>query len=104
MTDTPNSLGKAILDENFTSRRSIAANNHPSISANAKHVRSMSESTQLPPAVANVPPELIRGYVHTKKINDYLVGTTLGEGSFAKVKEALHVLVGEKVNHACRNK
>ena len=70
--------------------------------ANSKHVRSMSaESTQLPPAVAVVPPELIRGYVHDKKISNYRVGRTLGEGSFAKVKEALHVLVGEKVSYEC---
>lgn len=51
----------------------------------------------LPPAVANVPTEHIRGYVHNKKVNHYLVGSSLGEGSFAKVKEAFHVLVGEKV-------
>ena len=67
--------------------------------ANSKHVRSMSESRQLPAAVAVVSPEQIRGYVHGKKVNDYLVGSTLGEGSFAKVKEALHSLVGEKVSY-----
>lgn len=53
--------------------------------------------SNLPPAVISVPPEHIRGYVHTKKVNHYLVGSNLGEGSFAKVKEAFHVLVGEKV-------
>lgn len=52
----------------------------------------------LPPAVVNVPAEHIRGYVHNKKVNHYLVGSNLGEGSFAKVKEAFHVLVGEKVS------
>ena len=51
----------------------------------------------LPPAVVTVPPEHIRGYVHNKKVNHYLVGSNLGEGSFAKVKEAFHTLVGEKV-------
>ena len=51
----------------------------------------------LPPAVASVPSEHIRGYVHNKKVNHYLVGSSLGEGSFAKVKEAFHILVGEKV-------
>lgn len=63
-----------------------------------KHVRSASDTVRLPPAVANVPPDDIRGYVHAKRINDYLVGSTLGEGSFAKVREAFHVLVGEKVS------
>ena len=53
--------------------------------------------SNLPPAVVNVPAEHIRGYVHNKKVNQYLVGGNLGEGSFAKVKEAFHVMVGEKV-------
>lgn len=69
-----------------------------------RHTRSKSEPapppflTKLPPAVANVPKEDVRGYVHAKRVTNYLVGSTLGEGSFAKVKEALHVLVGEKVS------
>lgn len=57
-----------------------------------------SYKSKLPPAVANVPADHIRGYVHNKKVNHYLVGNNLGEGSFAKVKEAFHVLVGEKVS------
>lgn len=70
------------------------------------HARSVSDSatlcstifvSKLPPAVANVPKEDIRGYMHTKRVQNYLVGNTLGEGSFAKVKEAFHILVGEKV-------
>ena len=54
--------------------------------------------SKLPPAVASIPADHIRGYVHTKRVNHYLVGSNLGEGSFAKVKEAFHVLVGEKVS------
>lgn len=53
---------------------------------------------RLPPAVATVPREDWKSYVHSKKVNNYLIGATLGEGSFAKVKEAFHVLVGEKVS------
>ena len=80
----------------------------------ARHVRSKSESdgssepfaSKLPPAVTNVPKEDIRGYLHSKRVNNYLVGNTLGQGSFAKVKEALHQLVGEKVrrriSYLCR--
>lgn len=53
--------------------------------------------SKLPPAVANVPKEHIRDYAHGKTVNSYLIGNVLGEGSFAKVKEALHTIVGEKV-------
>ena len=57
----------------------------------------LSAVLKLPPAVATVSPDAIRSYVHSKRVENYLVGDTLGEGSFAKVKEAFHVLVGEKV-------
>lgn len=66
--------------------------------ARTKHVRSVSEANKLPPAVAVVPAEHVRGYIHSKRVNNYLIGNTLGEGSFAKVKEGFHVLVGEKVS------
>ena len=56
-------------------------------------------TSQLPPAVANVPDDDIHGYAHTKKVYNYFVGSTLGEGSFAKVKEAFNILVGEKVTY-----
>ena len=51
----------------------------------------------LPPAVANVPREDVRSFVHHKKVGNYLLGRTLGEGSFAKVKEGMHIQTGEKV-------
>jgi len=51
----------------------------------------------LPPAVANVPKEDIRGFLHHKRVGNYLLGRTLGEGSFAKVKEGMHITTGEKV-------
>lgn len=86
-------------EDTIATKHSSVVSDHSSHLPNSKHVRRMSaESTQLPTAVAVVPPELIRGYFHDKKVNDYRVGKTLGEGSFAKVKEALHVLVGEKVS------
>lgn len=53
--------------------------------------------SKLPPAVASVPQEDVRSYVHSKRVTQYMIGSTLGEGSFAKVKEGFHVLVGEKV-------
>ena len=67
----------------------------------SKHMRSISEANKLPPAVAIVPADHIRGYIHSKRVNNYLIGSTLGEGSFAKVKEGFHVLVGEKVSFEC---
>ena len=54
--------------------------------------------SKLPPAVASVPLDDVRSYVHSKRVTHYQIGSTLGEGSFAKVKEGFHVLVGEKVS------
>ena len=33
-----------------------------------------------------------------QKIGNYLLGRTLGEGTFAKVKKALHMPTGERVS------
>ena len=33
-----------------------------------------------------------------KKVGNYLLGKTLGEGSFAKVREGLHIISREKVS------
>ncbi|KAK3098587.1 hypothetical protein FSP39_020986 [Pinctada imbricata] len=51
----------------------------------------------LPSKVVDVPRDVIRAFQHSKKVGNYLLGKTLGEGSFAKVKEALHIPTGEKV-------
>lgn len=42
--------------------------------------------------------ERIREFQHTKRVGNYLIGRKLGEGSFAKVREGLHVVTGEKVS------
>lgn len=62
------------------------------------HTEPTELTSRLPPAVATVPKEDWKSYLHSKKVNNYLIGNTLGEGSFAKVKEAFHTLVGEKVS------
>lgn len=36
-------------------------------------------------------------FSHTKRVGGYLLGKTIGEGSFAKVKLGLHIVTGEKV-------
>uniref|UniRef100_A0A8D0H928 non-specific serine/threonine protein kinase n=1 Tax=Sphenodon punctatus TaxID=8508 RepID=A0A8D0H928_SPHPU len=41
--------------------------------------------------------ERLRDFQHTKRVGNYLIGRKLGEGSFAKVREGLHVVTGEKV-------
>ncbi len=107
-TDNPSALER-VSDVSFTLGESI---NMPTGglgplrpgAARYGHHRSISEPStlafvsKLPPAVAIVHKEDTRGYLHTKRVNNYLIGSTLGEGSFAKVKEAFHVLVGEKVS------
>lgn len=55
----------------------------------------------LPAAVTRVPEELLKSFSHTKRVGTYLLGRTIGEGSFAKVKEALHVITGELVRNYC---
>ena len=35
--------------------------------------------------------------IRKKKVGNYLLGKTLGEGSFAKVREGLHIISREKV-------
>ncbi|RLW03265.1 hypothetical protein DV515_00006658 [Chloebia gouldiae] len=46
---------------------------------------------------AAAPRERLRDFQHTKRVGNYLIGRKLGEGSFAKVREGLHVITGEKV-------
>ncbi|NWS96445.1 HUNK kinase, partial [Mionectes macconnelli] len=46
---------------------------------------------------AAAPRERLRDFQYTKRVGNYLIGRKLGEGSFAKVREGLHVLTGEKV-------
>ncbi len=58
-------------------------------------------ATALPREVTNVPNELLEKYPHTKRVGNYLLGKTLGEGSFAKVREGLHTVTGEKVSANC---
>ncbi|XP_063303943.1 hormonally up-regulated neu tumor-associated kinase isoform X1 [Pelobates fuscus] len=55
------------------------------------------EESFLPPCVSNVSRDALRTFQHTKRVGNYLIGRKLGEGSFAKVREGLHVVTGEKV-------
>ncbi|XP_068126586.1 hormonally up-regulated neu tumor-associated kinase isoform X2 [Hyperolius riggenbachi] len=55
------------------------------------------EESFLPTCVSNVSRETLRNFQHTKRVGNYLIGRKLGEGSFAKVREGLHVVTGERV-------
>jgi len=60
--------------------------------------RDPTRRSMLPSAVTLIPDELLKGFPHTKRVGNYLLGRTIGEGSFAKVKEGLHVVTGEQVS------
>lgn len=99
------SSGWRVSPDTDDMEHSSTSGNRPTVLSNSRHVKSVAETSKLPPAVATVSPDIIRNYIHSKRVENYLIGDTLGEGSFAKVKEAFHVLVGEKVRicklHGC---
>ena len=51
----------------------------------------------LPREVTSVSKYEIEPFKQGRRVGCYLLGRTLGEGSFAKVKEGLHIITGEKV-------
>lgn len=51
----------------------------------------------LPPSVVQVSREEIKKFLRGKRVGNYLLGKTVGSGSFARVKQGLHILTGEKV-------
>ena len=57
-------------------------------------------TTKLPASVVQVPREDLKKFLQCKRVGNYFLGKTLGEGSFAKVKEGFHSPTGEKVNHS----
>ncbi|XP_056140309.1 LOW QUALITY PROTEIN: hormonally up-regulated neu tumor-associated kinase homolog A [Lampris incognitus] len=55
----------------------------------------------LPASLGSPAADVLRNFYHTKRVGNYLIGRKLGEGSFAKVREGLHALTGEKVSAIC---
>ena len=51
----------------------------------------------IPASLGSPAADILRNFYHTKRVGNYLIGRKLGEGSFAKVREGLHALTGEKV-------
>lgn len=52
----------------------------------------------LPVSLCSPAADILKNFYHTKRVGNYLIGRKLGEGSFAKVREGLHALTGEKVS------
>lgn len=52
----------------------------------------------LPVSLSSPAADILKNFYHTKRVGNYLIGRKLGEGSFAKVREGLHALTGEKVS------
>ena len=56
------------------------------------------ESHQDIPSMPEKPKSMIsQSKTKAKQIGHYVMGRTLGQGTFGKVKEAIHILTGEKV-------
>ena len=72
--------------------KSIVNNNRP----NEVTIRCSMEGL-LPEGVTTVSKADLEPFAKGKRVGSYLFGRTIGEGSFAKVKEGLHVSTGEKV-------
>ncbi|XP_036845333.1 hormonally up-regulated neu tumor-associated kinase homolog A-like [Oncorhynchus mykiss] len=51
----------------------------------------------IPASLGSPAADILRNFYHTKRVGNYLIGRKLGEGSFAKVREGLHAMTGEKV-------
>lgn len=52
----------------------------------------------IPASLSSPAADILKNFYHTKRVGNYLIGRKLGEGSFAKVREGLHALTGEKVS------
>lgn len=59
---------------------------------------SAGDEDALPVSLGSPAADILKNFYHTKRVGNYLIGRKLGEGSFAKVREGLHALTGEKVS------
>ncbi|XP_028323308.1 hormonally up-regulated neu tumor-associated kinase homolog A [Gouania willdenowi] len=62
-----------------------------------KTPNSAEDECTLPASLCSPAADILNNFYHTKRVGNYLIGRKLGEGSFAKVREGLHALTGEKV-------
>ena len=74
-----------------------------SLSRGNKHLsmavtpREINNYFELPAAVTKQNSTDIIRYKHTKRVGSYLIGKLLGTGSFAKVREGMHIHTSEKI-------
>lgn len=61
------------------------------------HVSKGTENNPPSSLVSGPTADILKNFYHTKRVGNYLIGRKLGEGSFAKVREGLHAITGEKV-------
>uniref|UniRef100_A0A672GD19 non-specific serine/threonine protein kinase n=1 Tax=Salarias fasciatus TaxID=181472 RepID=A0A672GD19_SALFA len=69
----------------------------PKYPGEGKTPNSAGNENILPASLGSPAADILKNFYHTKRVGNYLIGRKLGEGSFAKVREGLHALTGEKV-------
>lgn len=77
-------------------RDMVVDNSHPLCEGQTPS--SAEDEGVLPVTLLSPAEDIVKNFYHTKRVGNYLIGRKLGEGSFAKVKEGLHVSTGEKVS------
>ena len=75
-------------------KKSLTRGKHLSVAVTPREI---TQYFQLPAAVTKQNSTDIIRYKHTKRVGSYLIGKLLGTGSFAKVREGLHIHTGEKI-------
>ena len=73
-------------------------NNNINTENNSKSLNCENDNITIPSNFLISTKDIIARFPHNKRVGNYLLGRKLGEGSFAKVKEGLHTLTGQKVN------
>ena len=83
-----------LLRPDRKSRSLSRANKHMSMAVTPREINNYFE---LPAAVTKQNSTDIIRYKHTKRVGSYLIGKLLGTGSFAKVREGMHIHTSEKI-------
>jgi len=97
-SDAPMTLNNNTNSSGSSSSQSVQRHQTSSKSSSRDVTGDVTRRSMLPAAVTHIPDEVLDSFPHTKRVGNYLLGRTIGEGSFAKVKEGLHVVTGEQVN------
>ena len=92
----PNVLAddSSLLRPDRKSKSLSRGNKHMSMTVTPREITNYFE---LPAAVTKQNSTDIIRYKHTKRVGSYLIGKLLGTGSFAKVREGMHIHTSEKI-------